>query len=37
MGNHAVGITAIVEVRCLQTANNVKLEIRKEVHLSFRI
>lgn len=37
MFNHAVGITGILKMKCLYTANEVKLETKKEIHLSFRM
>lgn len=37
MCNHAVGITGILKMKCLYTANEVKLETKKEICLSFRM
>lgn len=37
MCNHAAGIIGILKMKCLYTANEVKLETAKEVHLSFRM
>lgn len=37
MCNYAAGIIGILKMKCLYTANKVKLETEKEVHLSFRM